>query len=200
MKNNENRIILASSSPRRRLLLKGLLKNFGLKFVVKPANIAEYIPKNCTNFGELALSIAYQKAAFIALRYKGIVIGADTIVVLKGKILGKPAANVDALRMLKMLSGNVHTVYTGLVMINLEKKLAFRTFEKTEVKFRKLDDREIRFYIRSGSPMDKAGAYGIQDDLGSTFVERISGDYFNVVGLPIVKTYLGLKKLMGSAL
>jgi len=200
MKNNENRIILASSSPRRRLLLKGLLKNFGLKFVVKPANIAEYIPKNCTNFGELALSIAYQKAAFIALRYKGIVIGADTIVVLKGKILGKPAANVDALRMLKMLSGNVHTVYTGLVMINLEKKLAFRTFEKTEVKFRKLDSKEIRFYIRSGSPMDKAGAYGIQDDLGSTFVEKISGDYFNVVGLPIVKTYLGLKKLMGSAL
>jgi septum formation protein len=199
-KSIEKRIILASASPRRRLLLKGLLKNFGLKFVVKPANIAEYIPKNCTNFGELALSLAYQKAAFIALRYKGIVIGADTIVVLKGKILGKPATNADAFRMLKMLSGKSHLVYTGLVMIDLEKELIFKTSEKTDVKFRRLDDREIRFYVRSGSPMDKAGAYGIQDDLGSTFVEKITGDYFNVVGLPIVKTYLGLKKFMGSAL
>jgi septum formation protein len=198
-KNSENRIILASGSPRRRLLLRGLLKNFGLKFVVKPANIAEYIPKKCTNFGKFASDLALEKAVFIALRHKGIVIGADTIVVMKGKILDKPVTKMDAFRTLKKLSGNEHLVYTGLAIIDLEQKKLFVTYEKTKVKFRGLSDKEIRYYIKTGSPMDKAGAYGIQDDLGSTFVEKITGDYFNVVGLPIVKTYLGLKKFMGSA-
>lgn len=196
----KKRIILASSSPRRKKLLGGLLKNFGLKFVVKPANIAEYMPKKSANYGKFASDLALEKAVFIALRHKGIVIGADTIVVMNGKILDKPANKFEAFRTLKKLSGREHMVYTGLAMIDLEQKKLFVTYEKTKVKFRILSDKEITFYIKTGSPMDKAGAYGIQDDLGSTFVEKISGDYFNVVGLPIVKTYLGLKRIMGSAL
>lgn len=200
MKINEKRIILASSSPRRRFLLKGLLKNFGLKFVVKPANIAEYMPKECSNYGKFASDLALEKAVFIALKHRGIVIGADTIVVLKKKILNKPANKKDAFRTLNQLSGKWHLVYTGLAIVDLEQKKLYVTYEKTKVKFRSLSDKEIRFYINTGSPMDKAGAYGIQDDLGSTFVEKISGDYFNVVGLPILKTYLGLKKLMGPSL
>src|SRR4030095_1728561 len=168
-------IILASASPRRKFLLRMLLKNFGLNFEVIPANIAEYIPQKATNFGNLVCDLARLKAAKTASKHKGIIIGADTIVVYKGKILGKPVSKSDAMRMLGLLSGNEHKVYTGLIII----------------------DKEIRSYSYSGSPMDKAGAYGIQDDLGSTFVEKITGDYFNIVGLPVVKTYLGLNKLLG---
>src|SRR4030095_6395342 len=166
-------IILASASPRRKFLLRMLLKNFGLNFEVIPANIAEYIPQKATNFGNLVCDLARLKAAKTASKHKGIIIGADTIVVYKGKILGKPVSKSDAMRMLGLLSGNEHKVYTGLIIIDTEKGLMFRTYEMTRVKFRKLSKKEIRSYSDSGSPMDKAGAYGIQDDLGSTFVEKI---------------------------
>ena len=125
------------------------------------------------------------------------IIGADTIVVFNGRILGKPANKKEAARMLRLLSGNEHRVFTGLAMIDKRKQFIYRTFEITFVKFRKLTGKEIAFYTSTGSPLDKAGAYGIQDDFGSTFVERIRGDYFNVVGLPILKTYLGLEKHLG---
>jgi septum formation protein len=195
-KKRKNRIILASSSPRRKELLAVLLSNFGLKFRVIPANIAEYIPQKLRNFKGFVINLAYLKASKIAENQRGIIIGADTIVVLKNKVLGKPKSRTDAVRMLKTLSGKEHKVYTGLVIIDNYTKSVYKSSEVTRVKFRKLSNREIVFYVGSGSPMDKAGAYGIQDDFGSTFVEKINGDYFNVVGLPIVKAYSGLRKYL----
>lgn len=192
----KKRIILASSSPRRKLLLNALLKNFGLKFAVIPANIVEIIPKKVENFGIFALNLAKSKAVEVAKTKKGLIIAADTIVVINNRILGKPVNSGDAVKMLKFLSGKVHKVYTGLVIIDSSTGKIFKTFEVTNVKFRKLTEKEIGFYVKGGSPMDKAGAYGIQDDLGSTFVEKITGDYFNIVGLPILKTYTGLNKFI----
>ena len=188
----KNRIILASASPRRKLLLNALLKNFGLKFDVIQANIVEYIPEKVQNYGKFAANLAELKALEVAIRNDGIIIAADTIVVFQGKILGKPNSETDARRMLSTLSGNTHKVYTGLVILDTSNNKLFKSFEVTSVKFRKLSAKEISFYVKSGSPMDKAGAYGIQDDFGSTFVEKINGDYFNVVGLPVFKLYNAL--------
>jgi septum formation protein len=190
------KIFLASSSPRRKYLFSMLLNNFGLKFQVKPANIEEYIQKEASNYSVLVKRLAYNKAKTVSIKHKGIVLGADTIVVIGDKILGKPKSAREAGRMLQTLSGNWHKVYTGIVFINSVTSYIYQAYEVTRVKFRKLDPDEIDFYIKSGSPLDKAGAYGIQDDFGSTFVEKISGDYFNIVGLPILKTYLGLKKVL----
>ena len=95
-----------------------------------------------------------------------------------------------------MLSGKTHKVYTGLVILNSYSNKLYKTYEVTKVKFRKLLSKEIDFYVNSNAPMDKAGAYGIQDDFGSTFIEKIEGDYFNVVGLPLLKTYIGLKNFV----
>ena len=172
----KNRIILASASPRRKLLLKALLKNFGLKFDVIQANIVEYIPEKVRNYGNFAANLAELKALEVAVKNNGIIIAADTIVVFKGKILGKPNTQSDAKKMLKLLSGNTHRVYTGLVIFDTSGDKLYKTFEVTSVKFRKLSYREIEFYVSTGSPMDKAGSYGIQDDFGSTFVEKINGD------------------------
>ncbi|MEO8512891.1 MAG: Maf family protein [Ignavibacteria bacterium] len=195
-KSRNKRIILASSSPRRKLLLKALLKNFGLKFEVIPANIVEYIPEKVKNFGVFAANLAEIKALEVSTRKIGIILAADTIVVTNGRVLGKPEDRADAVRMLRLLSGKSHKVYTGLVIIDSATGSIFKTFEVTYVKFRKISMKEIEFYVKGGSPMDKAGAYGIQDDLGSTFVEKISGDYFNIVGLPVLKTYNGLNKFI----
>ncbi len=190
------RIILASGSPRRKLLLNALLKNFGLKFDVIQANIVEYIPEKVQNYGNFAANLAELKALEVACRKNGIIIAADTIVVYQGKVLGKPVNEKDAFKMLKTLSGNEHKVYTGLVIFDTESESMYKTYEVTKVKFRKIADREIKFYIKGGSPMDKAGSYGIQDDLGSTFVQKINGDYFNVVGLPLFRLYEGLSKFV----
>jgi septum formation protein len=187
-----SRIILASSSPRRKLLLKALLKNFGLKFDVIPANIVEYIPEKVRNYGNFAANLAELKALEVAVRKNGIIIAADTIVVHNSKILGKPESASAAKKMLKILNGKLHKVYTGLVVFDTQTDKLYKSFEVTSVKFRKLSAREIEFYVNTGSPMDKAGAYGIQDDFGCTFVEKINGDYFNVVGLPVFKLYNAL--------
>ena len=189
-------IFLASSSPRRISLFSMLLSNFGLKFHVKPANIEEYIQDGERNYGRLVKHLANLKASFVSRSIEGVVLGADTIVVINNRILGKPGDASQAERMLKLLSGKWHIVYTGISLTNNINLLKYAAFERTRVKFRNLTRSEIDFYVKSGSPFDKAGAYGIQDDFGSTFIERISGDYFNVVGLPIVKTYLGLKKVI----
>jgi septum formation protein len=194
------KIILASSSPRRKYLLQMLLGNFGLKFEVIPANIEEYFPEKISRIDSFTENLAYMKAKDVSQKYKGIVIGADTIVVLGGKIMGKPVNKRDAVKMLKGLSGKSHKVYTGVAIIDSVKNTAHKFHEVTSVKFRKLLSKEINFYVNSGSPMDKAGAYGIQDDFGSIFIEKIDGDYFNVVGLPVVKTYLVLKKILGIKL
>lgn len=195
-KTQKPRIILASASPRRKILLGILLKNFGLNFQVKPSNIAEYIPQNIANFGRFVQDLAELKALASAEKNKGIIIAADTIVVFNNKVFGKPESRADAVKMLKLLSGKEHKVYTGLCLINTLTNKVYKTYQMTRVKFRKLEEREIRYYVSTGSPMDKAGAYGIQDDFGSTFVEKITGDYFNVVGLPVAKTYLCLKKFL----
>lgn len=191
------RIILASSSPRRKYLLESLLRNFNLSFDVIPANISEELPLSSKRPGSLAVRLAEIKAKTVARNHRGIVLGADTIVVLHSKILGKPLTDSDARRMLLLLSNDFHYVYTGLYITNTVNGNEFSAYEKTKVFFRKLSRKEIDFYVRSGSPMDKAGGYGIQDDFGSTFVASFNGDFFNIVGLPIVKTYLGFQKIIG---
>jgi septum formation protein len=126
----------------------------------------------------------------------GVIITADTIVVLKSKVLGKPVDKQDAVRMLKQLSGETHTVYTGFAVYNSAKKKTVVDYEKTAVTFRILGVKEIKDYVATGSPLDKAGAYGIQDDFGAVFISRINGCYYNVVGLPLTKLYKSLKGII----
>lgn len=183
-------IILASASPRR----MQLLKQIGLKFRIKPCSINENMAINNENPIETAKKLAYLKAEKVAESEKpeSIVIGADTIVVYEGKILGKPVDKEDAFWILKKLSSKEHLVYTGYCIIRRSDKKVISGYEETKVKFRSITDEEIISYIETGEPMDKAGAYGIQNK-GSIFVERIEGDYFNVVGLPIMKISYILK-------
>ena len=124
-----------------------------------------------------------------------IIITADTIVVLEGKVIGKPTSKTDAVKILSCLSGKVHTVYTGFCVLNQKTKKMLLDYERTEVEFRPLKKDEIIDYVEGGSPMDKAGAYGIQDDFGAVFVKRINGCYYNVVGLPLTKLYNVLRKV-----
>lgn len=173
-------IILASASPRR----KELLSTAGLEFTVKIADVEEIIPENATPY-EVVKSLALQKAQAVAKdNPDSVVIGSDTVVALDGVILGKPKDEEDAVRMLTALSGRTHTVYTGVALIHGER---IRNFcEATEVKFYPLTEEEICSYVATKEPMDKAGAYGIQGK-GCVLVEKIIGDYFNVVGLPVSK-------------
>ena len=181
------KIILASSSPRR----KELLQTAGLEFEIHVKDVDESVPEG-TPPAEAAKMTATKKAAVIAEEYKNdIVIGADTIVVAGGKILGKPKDKSDAVNMLKMLSGNEHEVITGVCIFCGGEKENFAQISK--VKFYQLSDEEIESYVASGEPMDKAGSYGIQG-LGCTLVERIKGDYFNIVGLPVAEVCRRIKK------
>jgi len=174
------KIILASNSPRRR----ELLAQIGLSFIVAPADVDESVlPGESPE--AYAARVALDKARTAAQRaMQGIIIAADTIVVADGSILGKPSGTADARRMLSMLSGNVHEVITGLAVLDAASgRSAVRT-SVTRVWFRDLSDREIDAYVATGEPLDKAGAYGIQER-GALFVERIEGCYSNVVGLPL---------------
>jgi septum formation protein len=187
-------LILASQSPRRKILLQQI----GLKFKIIPSNTAELIQPTQTP-QENAQRIALEKATEVAQRLrKGLVIGADTIVVLDRHILGKPRSKEDAKRMLRMLSGREHSVFTGFALIDVKTKKQMSSVEETRVRFRKLDDEEITSYVNSGSPMDKAGAYGIQDDYGAVFVEKIQGCFYNVVGFPLTRFYIALKKFLAQ--
>jgi septum formation protein len=125
----------------------------------------------------------------------GIIITADTIVVLNKKVIGKPLSEQDAIRILSMLSGKIHTVYTGFCVLNQKTNKQIVNYERTEVEFCQLKKDEIFDYVKGGSPMDKAGAYGIQDDFGAVFVKRINGCYYNIVGLPLTKVYNTLRKI-----
>lgn len=175
-------IILASGSPRR----KEMLETAGLKFEIIVADIEEKIPDGASP-QEAVKALALQKAQAVAdSRRESIVIGADTVVVCDGKILGKPKNENDAFDMLRMLSGRSHTVCTGVALIKGDKIKNF--CDETEVEFHTLSDEEITAYVRTGEPMDKAGAYGIQGK-GCVLVKRIDGDYFNVVGLPVSRVY-----------
>lgn len=181
-------LILASRSPRR----KELLKRINVPFEVIGSDIEETIDLNLTP-DQVAQSLAFQKSSYIAKKYpNAYVIGADTIVVFENKILGKPQDEDDAYKMISLLSGNTHSVLTGVSIIHGEMNITFH--EQTEVTFWELSDKEIRSYIKSGEPFDKAGSYGIQQ-LGSLFVKEIKGDYFNIVGLPISRLYRELKKI-----
>lgn len=178
-------LILASQSPRR----KNLLKQIGMKFRVIPSRAAEVFSSRQSP-GENAQRIALEKATDVAVRLRrGIVIGADTIVVLDHHVLGKPKSKDDAKRMLRLLSGREHSVFTGFALKDVESGKYTAGVEETKVRFRKLNEKEITDYVNSGSPMDKAGSYGIQDDFGAVFIERVNGCFYNVVGFPLARFY-----------
>jgi len=188
------RVVLASQSPRRRELLALI----GIAHEVRPANIDEtYLPGEKPRAH--AERLARGKAAAIASEGT-VTIGSDTIVVVDGDVLGKPRDEDDAARMLRRLSGRSHVVMTG-VAVDWNGRLE-SAVEEVGVTFRQLDDREIAAYIATHEPMDKAGAYGIQG-FGATIVERVDGDYFAVMGLPLNRTVrllerLGLRYAFGS--
>ena len=171
-------LILASQSPRRQELL-GLLR---LPFTVRVADVDETM-EPCPP-EEAVARLSRKKAEAVPRTDREVVIGADTVVVLDGNILGKPADAADAFRMLRFLSGRRHQVMTGVTV--LQGNRAVTVTEVTEVSFRQLTDREILDYIATGDPMDKAGSYGIQSG-GALFVDGICGDYYNVVGLPLCR-------------
>ncbi|MFL5466261.1 MAG: Maf family protein [Gemmatimonadaceae bacterium] len=174
------RVVLASGSPRRRQLLDLI----GITHEVRPSNIDETArPREAPR--RHAERLAREKATAVARRDPDLItIGADTVVVINRKVLGKPIDDADAARMLAMLSGREHTVITAIA-VSRGKKLR-SAIEEVRVKFRRLRDAEIDAYIATREPMDKAGAYGIQG-YGATIVERIEGDYFAVMGLPLVR-------------
>lgn len=171
------KLVLASKSPRR----SEILKNAGYDFVVRVADADETIPEG-TKHEDAVVLLAARKAMAVERADDETVLGADTIVVLDNKILGKPKSREDAYNMLKSLSGRVHSVFTGVCIIENGKSMTFA--EETEVQFLSLTDEEIYGYIDTNDCYDKAGAYGIQG-YASKFVKGINGDYFNVVGLPI---------------
>ena len=191
MINSSIPIYLASQSPRR----KKMLKIMGVKFKSLNLKMEEVISPNETPLRNVK-RIAREKGEYGASKIgKGIVIAADTIVVVDGEILGKPVDKKDAERILSLLSNRSHYVYTGFSLINTETRKILVDYSKTKVFFKKLSLKEIREYIETDSPMDKAGAYGIQDDYGAIFVNKIVGCYYNVLGFPVNKIYEGLKKI-----
>ncbi len=180
-------IILASSSPRR----AKLLKDAGIEFIVEASDIEEVIDDHLAP-KDIVIDLATQKAEAVSKKHPDdTIIAADTIVVYNNKILGKPIDEEDAYDMLKMLSGETHEVFTGVALQQGEKTYSFCS--KTEVKMKKLSDLEIREYIKTKEPMDKAGAYGIQG-LGGALVESYQGDFFTVVGLPLKDVLSALNK------
>ena len=186
------KLILASASPRR----KELLGKIGLEFEILPAKGEELVTKTLP--WEVVEELSYQKAKEIAdmQAEECIVIGSDTIVAKDEQIMGKPADEADAFRMLSEISGNVHQVYTGVTLIRTGAEPKVITFaEKTDVYLYPMSEKEIKAYIETKDPMDKAGAYGIQGDF-AIHVKGIEGDYYNVVGLPIGKVYQELKQLL----
>ena len=180
-------IILASSSSRRR----EILENLGINFQVISSDVAEKVEKQLSPI-EIAEHFAYLKAKNVSGKLNGhcIVIGADTVVECDG-ILGKPQNEQDAYRMLKLLSGRVHRVITGFAIIDCLTEQQFIDHESTKVYFKNLGDKEIQSYIATDEYIDKAGAYGIQGK-ASLFIEKIEGDYFNVVGLPVFRLNMAL--------
>lgn len=184
-------IILASKSPRR----KKLLEIINLKFTVVAPEIEEIIDPELP-VEALVIELAISKARYVAEATKSpaIIIGADTIVILDNEILTKPNTEAEAEEMLEKLSGRTHQVMTAIAIIDSGTGKTVTSYKITEVTFRSLSSSEISAYVATGSPMDKAGAYGVQDDFGAVFVSRINGCYYNVVGLPLEELYKKLKE------
>jgi septum formation protein len=185
-------IVLASASPRRQELLKRIVDNFRIKV----SNFDEDSIEFQGDIDKYVCDLAKGKARKILnkVQKESIVIGCDTVVYLNGEILGKPINDEDAFKMLNSLSGNVHKVYSGLVLINSKTNELVSKSVCTEVKFMELSDDMILRYIKSEQCNGKAGAYGIQDD-AAVFVESINGCYYNVVGLPLNTLYLSLREM-----
>lgn len=180
------KLILASASPRR----KEILKNVGLEFEVLVSDTdEESIKAENLPVPMYVQELALLKASSVAkmkIADDSLIISADTVVCADGKILGKPKDDEDAFRMLKMLSGKCHSVFTGVCVMRTKNAFSVCGSVETKVYFKNLSDEQINSYIKSGESKDKAGAYGIQG-IGSLLVEKIDGDYFNVVGLPVSK-------------
>lgn len=174
-------LILASRSPRR----QEILERAGIPFVVRPADVEES-PLPGEEPRAHVERLAQAKAEAVPAGDGDIVLGADTVVVIDGEILGKPDSAEDAVRMLRRLSGHKHAVMTGICLRNASRCVV--DTETTGVRFVPLTEQEIREYVASGEPMDKAGAYAVQG-LASKFIDRIDGCYFNVVGLPVARVY-----------
>lgn len=174
-------LILASASPRRRELLSLL----GMPFTVRAADIDETMDSEKSPFDEVA-RVSRLKALAVSREDGDVVIAADTIVVCEGKVLGKPHSEDEAVNMLRLLSGRDHQVMTGCTVLCGDRQETFT--EVTHLHFRPLSDREIQRYVQSGEPMDKAGAYGIQGG-AALFCEKLEGDYYNVMGLPVCRLY-----------
>lgn len=189
MINSSIPIYLASKSPRR----KKMLEIMGIRFKSLNVEMREIISANESPVKNVK-RIAKEKCELASKEIgNGIIIAADTIVVVDQIILGKPKNVKDAGRILGLLSDRSHFVYTGFALLNTKSDKILVDYSKTKVYFKKLTSREIKEYISSGSPMDKAGAYGIQDDYGAVFVKKINGCYYNVLGFPVNKIYEGLK-------
>jgi len=187
------RFILASQSPRRHDLLSAA----GFEFETCPSRAQEGEATPGEAPAEFARRAARLKAMDVASSSEpgSLVLGADTVVAVNGQVLGKPGGLDDAARMLRLLSGRTHQVITGVCLVRAPDQVEVLTHETTLVTFRELDENEIRSYTQSGEPFDKAGGYAIQG-LASRFVTRISGCYFNVVGLPIPLIYDALKRFL----
>ena len=180
--------ILASGSPRR----KELLEQVHYSFSIKTSPVIERIDRTLSP-EEIVQHVATRKAKAVWKRHKEmVVLGADTLAVHENTVLGKPKSEEEAKRMLRLLSGSTHSVYTGVSIQSPTRNISF--FEKTNVKFFTLDEQDIEMYIRSEEPFDKAGAYGIQG-LGAYLIKKITGDYYSVVGLPLAHTMRALKSV-----
>ena len=185
------KVILASNSPRRKELLAGL----GVDYEVRTLpDVDESYPETLQG-ADIPLYIAKEKAdAYVAMMQPGeLMITADTIVWLDGKVLGKPQDKEDALQMLRTMSGRTHEVFTGVCITTTDWQRSFTA--QTEVRFATLSEEEIAYYVDNFQPMDKAGAYGVQEWIGFIGVENISGSYYNIMGLPVQKLYRELLKV-----
>ena len=199
------KVVLASNSPRR----KEILTQVGVEFEVIPSTVEEKTTK--VKPSDVVLELSAQKAGDVASKIKesAIIIGADTVVAIDNRVLGKPENEMDAIRMIRLLQGRSHTVYTGVTVIiktaeagydkyeqagiQRGKKKTIQFFEETVVHINHMNEREIEEYVKTGESMDKAGAYAIQGKFAS-FIKGINGDYNNVVGFPIARLYQALKK------
>jgi septum formation protein len=186
----KRRIILASTSSRR----KKLLEQIGLNFEIIPSAYEEDMHMKMGN-ARLSEVLAYGKAVDVAKKVPdGVVIGSDTFVTFNGSRMGKPKNKKDAKRMLQTISGQWVTIYSGIAIIDTKTKREYIAHETTKVKLKKLTNKEIVIYIKTGEPLDKAGAFAIQGR-GAIFIEKISGCHTNVIGLPLHRLYLGFQKL-----
>lgn len=185
----QRQIILASASPRR----KELLELIGLTFKIDVGDYEEDLGLNLKP-QELAKFLSREKARTVAPRHDdALIIAADTFIVFRNHLLGKPHTNNEALRMLILLNGRVHSVITGYTVLDTKTRKKISRAVETKVWFRKMTDDELRAYVRTGEPLDKAGAYAIQG-IGSLLIKKIEGDYFNVIGLPVASLAETFKK------